>query len=66
MVERHSLNEMKKACTLYVPAERGWTCSRYGLYNHFTLQFPSGAILAVYHSVNRPGLNPAVLLLPDG
>jgi hypothetical protein len=39
---------------------------RYGLYDHFTLQLPSGTILVVYYSRNRPGFNLAALLTPDG
>jgi hypothetical protein len=39
---------------------------RYGLYDHFTLQLSSGAVLVVYHSRTRPGFNLAALLSPDG
>jgi len=39
---------------------------RYGLYDHFTLQLSSGAVLVVYHSRTHPGFNLAALLSPDG
>jgi hypothetical protein len=39
---------------------------RYGLYDHFTLQLSSGAVLVVYHSRTRPGFNLAAILNPDG
>ena len=39
---------------------------RYGLYDHISLQLPSGSILVVYHSRNRPGFNLAALMTPDG
>jgi hypothetical protein len=48
------------------PSPRSDPSGRYGLYDHFTLQFPSGDILVVYHSRNRPGYNLAALLTPDG
>jgi hypothetical protein len=38
----------------------------YGLYDHFTLQLPSGAAVVVYHSRTRPGFNVAAILSPDG
>jgi len=48
------------------PGPRTDPTGRYGLYDHFTLQLPSGAILVVYHSRNRSGFNLAALLTPDG
>lgn len=38
----------------------------YGLYDHFTLQLPSGAAIVVYHSRTRPGFNMVAILSPDG
>lgn len=48
------------------PGPRTDPTGRYGLYDHFALQLPSGAILIVYHSRNRPDFNLAALLTPDG
>jgi len=46
---------MGRVVTVFItPGGRSDSTGRYGLYDHFTLQFPSGAILAVYHSMNRP------------
>jgi hypothetical protein len=39
---------------------------RYGLYDHFTLQLSSGAVLVVYHSRTRPGFDLAAILNSDG
>jgi hypothetical protein len=38
---------------------------RYGLYDHFTLQLSSGAVLVVYHSRTRQGFNLAAIFSPD-
>jgi hypothetical protein len=54
------------AAVLITPGGRSDSTGRYGLYDHFTLQFPSGAILVAYHSMNRPAFNLAALLTPDG
>jgi hypothetical protein len=48
------------------PGSRSEFTGGYGLYDHFTLLLPSGAVLVVYHSRNRPGFNLAALLTPDG
>ncbi len=48
------------------PSSHGDPSGRYGLYDHFTLQLASGAVLIVYHSRTRPGFNLATLLSPDG
>lgn len=47
------------------PIPRSDPSGRYGLYDHFTLQLASGAVLVVYHSRTRPGFNLAALLTPD-
>lgn len=48
------------------PIARSDPSGLYGLYDHFTLQLASGAVLVVYHSRTRPGFNLAALLSPDG
>jgi hypothetical protein len=48
------------------PGSRSDASGRYGLYDHFTLQLASGAVLVVYHSRTRPGFNLVALLTPDG
>lgn len=53
-------------CVTITPGSASDPAGRYGLYDHFTLQLPSGASLVVYHSRNRPGFNLAALLTPDG
>ncbi len=51
---------------IVTPGPRSDATGRYGLYDHISLQLPSGSILVVYHSRNRPGFNLAALLTPDG
>lgn len=51
---------------IVTPISRSDPTGRYGLYDHFTLQLASGAVLVVYHSRTRPGFNLAALLSPDG
>ena len=48
------------------PTPQSDATGRYGLYDHITVQLPSGASLLVYHSRNRPGFNLVALLTPDG
>jgi hypothetical protein len=48
------------------PIARSDPSGLYGLYDHFTLQLASGAVLVVYHSQTRPAFNLAALLTPDG
>lgn len=48
------------------PMPHSDTSGLYGLYDHFTLQLPSGAAVVVYHSRTRPGFNVAAILTPDG
>jgi hypothetical protein len=47
------------------PLPQSDASGRYGLYDHFTLQLASGAVLVVYHSRTRPGFNLAAILGPD-
>ena len=51
---------------IVTPIARSDPTGRYGLYDHFTLQLASGAVLVVYHSRTRPGFNLAAFLSPDG
>ena len=50
---------------IVTPNSRGDATGRYGLYDHFTLQLPSGSVLVVYHSRNRPGFNLVAVFTPD-
>ena len=50
---------------MLTPGREAQGSGRYGLYDHFTLQLPSGAVLVIYHSRNRPGYNLATLMTPD-
>jgi hypothetical protein len=54
------------ASVFITPGGRSDSTGRYGLYDHFTLQLPSGAILVVNHSRTRPAFNFAALLTLDG
>jgi hypothetical protein len=54
------------ASVFITPGGRSDSTGRYGLYDHFTLQLPSGAILVLYHSRNHPAFNLVALLTPDG
>lgn len=54
------------ASTFLTPGPSSDGTGRYGLYDHFTLHLPSGAILVVFHSRTKPGFNLAALLTPDG
>jgi rSAM/selenodomain-associated transferase 2 len=47
------------------PMSHSDASGRYGLYDHFTLQLSSGAVLVVYHSRTRAGFNLATILGPD-
>ena len=51
---------------IVAPMPHSDTSGRYGLYDHFTLQLSSGAVLVVYHSRTRPRFNVAAILGPDG
>lgn len=51
---------------IVTPIPRSDPAGRYGLYDHFTLQLASGAVLVVYCSRTRPGFNLAAFLTPDG
>lgn len=51
---------------IVTPGPSSDATGRYGLYDHISLQLPSGSILVVYHSRNRPGFNLAALMTPDG
>lgn len=48
------------------PGARTEHTGLYGLYDHFTLQLPTGTMLKVYHSRSRPAFNLAAFLTPDG
>ena len=54
------------ASVFITPGGRSDSTGRYGFYDHFTLQLPTGAILVAYHSRTRPGFNLAALLTVDG
>lgn|GEM_PF-3532820 len=56
----------KVVAAIVTPGSRSDGTDRYGLYDHMTLQLPSGGVLVVYHSRNRPGFNLAAVFTPDG
>lgn len=62
----HSEMRGRVVSVIVKPVPRSDPSGRYGLYDHFTLQLASGAVLVVYHSRTRPGFNLAALLSPDG
>jgi hypothetical protein len=64
-VNRHAVTG-RVVSAFIMPTPQTDATGRYGLYDHFTLQLPSGASLLVYHSRNRPGFNLVALLTPDG
>ncbi len=62
----HSDMPGRVVSVIVTPIARSDPSGLYGLYDHFTLQLASGAVLVVYHSRTRAAFNLAALLTPDG